>query len=127
MSHGLTIAVILLVCAGIFFGSLEQARAVMRRQQKNPGGLLEAKKNTIRGDIAALTRDTARAARRRLSVNIKDTKTGTIEHNADKMPVVVIDLRAARIDARSIRGAVPECKRDITAVEKKLIAVVCRN
>jgi|GEM_PF-669685 len=55
MSHGLTIAVILLVCAGIFFGSLEQARAVMRRQQKNPGGLLEAKKNTIRGDIAALT------------------------------------------------------------------------
>jgi len=54
MSHGLTIAVILLVCAGIFFGSLEQARAVMRRQQKNTGGLLEAKKNTIRGDIAAL-------------------------------------------------------------------------
>jgi len=54
MSHGLTIALILLVCAGIFFGSLEQARAVMRRQQNNAGGLLEAKKNTIRGDLSAL-------------------------------------------------------------------------
>ncbi|MBS2010101.1 MAG: hypothetical protein JST01_23835 [Cyanobacteria bacterium SZAS TMP-1] len=54
MSHGLTLVIVLLVCTGIFVGSIEQARAVMRRQQKNPGGLLEAKKNTIRGDISAL-------------------------------------------------------------------------
>jgi hypothetical protein len=52
MSHGLIIAVI--ICLAIFFGSLEQARIVLRRQQNRPTTAPEARRNTLRGELVAL-------------------------------------------------------------------------
>jgi hypothetical protein len=52
MSHGLIITV--LVCLAIFFGSLEQARIILRRQPKIHPDAIEARRNTLRGDLSAL-------------------------------------------------------------------------
>jgi len=52
MSHGLIISVI--ICLAIFFGSLQQARIVLRRQQNRPTTAPEAKRNTLRGELVAL-------------------------------------------------------------------------
>jgi len=52
MPHGLIIA--LLVCLAIFLGTLEQARIILRRQPNSNSGGIEAKRNTLRGELAAL-------------------------------------------------------------------------
>lgn len=52
MPHGAIIAIV--ICLAIFVGSLEQARILMRRQTTNPKSAFEARRNTLRGDLAAL-------------------------------------------------------------------------
>ena len=52
MNHGLIIAVV--ICLAIFLGTLEQARLVLRSQQKPNTGNFEARRNTMRGELTAL-------------------------------------------------------------------------
>jgi hypothetical protein len=46
--------IILVIVLAIYVGTLEQARAIFRRQSSKPSGAIEASRNTLRGDLASL-------------------------------------------------------------------------
>jgi hypothetical protein len=105
MSHGLIIS--LLICLAIFFGSLEQARIVLRRQQKPPSGALEARRNTLHGELKALV----------LGINQVQSYINQLKKDEDEAATKVASEAQAMLDKaktiqQEVEGSLDQAKSD---------------